>query len=148
MLPHRTRKNRGTAMTDLGKLLSGLLGGSGGGNGSAGNLLSILLGSLAANGAGRGNGLGALLQQLTEGGLGSQARSWVGTGDNHPVTGPELAAALPPGELEMLARNAGITPDQAADTLATHLPTTVDRLTPNGELPTPATIEELFGKMH
>ncbi|KQV03294.1 MULTISPECIES: YidB family protein [unclassified Kitasatospora] len=129
-------------MTDLGKLLGGLLGGTGGGGG---NLLAMLLGTLGG-GQGAAGGLGALLQQLTQGGLGSQAQSWVGTGDNHPVTGAELAAALPDRELDALVEQSGLSRDQVAQQLAAQLPTAVDQLTPTGEVPTPATLDELFGK--
>ncbi|WP_457031315.1 YidB family protein [Kitasatospora sp. P5_F3] len=132
-------------MTDLGKLLGGLLGGTGGSAGSGGNLLAMLLGALGG-GQGAAGGLGALLQQLTQGGLGSQAQSWVGTGDNHPVTGAELAAALPDRELDDLAEQSGLSREQVAEQLAAQLPTAVDQLTPTGEVPTPATLDELFGK--
>ncbi|MER5865471.1 YidB family protein [Kitasatospora sp. NPDC002040] len=138
-------------MTDLGKLLGGLLGGGGSGGGSggggAGNLLGLLLGALGGS-KGASGGLGALLQQLTQGGLGSQAQSWVGTGDNHPVSGAELAAALPDQELDALAQQAGLSREEAADRLAAQLPGAVDQLTPSGEVPSPATLEQLFGKQN
>ncbi|MFD0569665.1 YidB family protein [Kitasatospora gansuensis] len=107
----------------------------------------MLLGTLGG-GQGAAGGLGALLQQLTQGGLGSQAQSWVGTGDNHPVTGAELAAALPDRELDALAQQSGLSRDQITQQLAAQLPTAVDQLTPTGEVPTPATLDELFGKQH
>ncbi|MFJ1706013.1 YidB family protein [Kitasatospora sp. NPDC088346] len=118
------------AGNDLGSLLGGLLGGGRGAG--AGNLLGALLGAL---GSGGGDSLSGLLQQLQEGGLGAKARSWVGTGENEAVTGAEVAQALPYQELDLVARQAGLSPEQAADQLAVALPEAVDRLTPQGEVP-------------
>ncbi|MGW1077278.1 YidB family protein [Streptomyces sp. NPDC002537] len=115
------------ADNDLGSLLGGLLGGAKGGN-----LLGSLLGAL---GSGGGESLDGLLHQLQEGGLGAKTDSWVGTGANEPLSGPEVAQALPYQALEHVAQKAGITPEQAADELAEALPKAVDKLTPDGQVP-------------
>lgn len=116
--------------TDLGHLLAGLLGE--GQDGSGGNLLGALLGAL---GSGGGQSLSGLLQQLQEGGLGEESASWVGTGRNQPVSGPEIAQALPYQTLDHIAQQSGLSPEQAADRLAQLLPRAVDRLTPSGQIP-------------
>ncbi|MFJ7159859.1 YidB family protein [Streptomyces sp. NPDC101118] len=119
---------------DLGSLLGGLLGG---GSGKGGDLLGALLTSLGGagtHGAGS-NPLGALIDTLKEGGLGAKADSWVGTGGNQEVSGPEVAQALPYQALDHVAGQAGVTPEEAADRLAEVLPTAVDRLTPDGSVP-------------
>ncbi|MFJ5549418.1 YidB family protein [Streptomyces sp. NPDC093225] len=120
---------------DLGSLLGGLLGGQGGKGGGA--LLGALLTSLGGagtHGAGS-NPLGALLDTLKEGGLGAQADSWIGTGGNQEVTGPEVAQALPYQALDHVAQQAGVSPEEAADELARTLPAAVDKLTPEGSVP-------------
>jgi uncharacterized protein YidB (DUF937 family) len=116
--------------TDLGHLLAGLLGESQ--DGAGGNLLGALLGAL---GSGGGQSLSGLLQQLQEGGLGEKSASWVGTGQNQPVSGPEIAQALPYQTLDHVAQQSGLSPEQAADRLAQLLPRAVDRLTPSGQIP-------------
>ncbi|MCY0938250.1 YidB family protein [Streptomyces sp. H34-S4] len=138
------------AGNDLGSLLGGLLGGSGGqgGSGGGGNILGALLGALtgggggaqAAGGAGGAGGagnnpLGGLMDMLTKSGLADQAQSWVGTGDNQPVSGAEIAKALPDETLAKVAEQAGVTPQDAADQLAQALPQAVDKLTPEGSVP-------------
>lgn len=115
---------------DLGSLLGQLLGGGPGNSG--GKLLGSLLGTL---GSGGGESLSGLLQQLREGGLGKQAGSWIGTGPNEGLTGPQLAQALPYQVLEAVARQWGLSPEQAADQLAQALPVAVDKLTPDGRVP-------------
>ncbi|MBH5338163.1 DUF937 domain-containing protein [Streptomyces pactum] len=116
---------------DLGSLLDGLLG-QGSGEGTGG-MLAALLGTVGAGGG--ANPLNGLLEELRDGGLGEQADSWVGTGENRPISGPELAQALPYQTLDHVARQAGVGPEQAADRLAGVLPEAVDRLTPDGRVP-------------
>ncbi|WP_435861174.1 YidB family protein [Streptomyces morookaense] len=134
--PPRPRKAGVTGMAgnDLGSLLGGLIG-EGEGKGGDGKLLATLLGTLGDSGQLGGNPLQGLMRELTEGGLGEQARSWVGTSANTAVSGPEIAQALPYQTLEHVAQQAGCSPEQAADRLAEALPKVVDRLTPRGEVP-------------
>ncbi|MFD3535124.1 YidB family protein [Streptomyces sp. NPDC058664] len=127
------------AGNDLGSLLGSLLGGGGGqsgGSGGAGGILGSLIGALAGGGGGSGtNPLGGLLDALSRSGLADQAQSWVGTGENQPVSGPQIAGALPDDTLQKVAADAGVSPEEAADQIARSLPRAVDKLTPNGSVP-------------
>ncbi|WP_326724074.1 YidB family protein [Streptomyces sp. NBC_00243] len=137
------------AGNDLGSLLGGLLGGGQGGasGGSGAGILGALLQSLAGgSGSGSGSGgnpLGGLLEMLTKSGLTEQKDSWVGTGENQSVTGAQIQQALPDETLKQVAEQAGVTPDQAATQIAETLPQAVDKLSPNGELPS-ASLEDLI----
>ncbi|MCX4810013.1 YidB family protein [Streptomyces sp. NBC_01239] len=141
------------AGNDLGSLLGGLLGGSGGGSqggSGSGNILGALLSALGGSqsggsgGSGGGsNPLGGLLDMLTKSGLTEQKDSWVGTGQNQSVTGAQIQQALPDDTLQKVAEQAGVTPEQAASDLAQTLPQAVDRLTPQGQVPQAASLEEL-----
>ncbi|MFD7470743.1 YidB family protein [Streptomyces sp. NPDC059837] len=142
------------AGNDLGGLLGGLLGGGGqagtGGSG-AGDILGALLGALGGGGGGGGgqaaggNPLGGLLEMLTKSGLMDQAQSWIGTGENKPVSGEQIAQALPDDTLQEVAAQSGVSPQEAADQIAQHLPRAVDKLTPGGELPQAgASLEDLI----
>ncbi|MFD9241677.1 YidB family protein [Streptomyces sp. NPDC059556] len=133
------------AGNDLGSLLGSLLGGSGGqsGGSGAGGILGSLIGALAGGQGGGGasgsggasNPLGGLLDMLTRSGLTDQTRSWVGTGDNQPVSGAQIAEALPDETLQKVAQDAGVSPQEAADQIAQSLPQAVDKLTPTGSMP-------------
>jgi len=132
------------AGNDLGSLLGGLLGGGKSGSGS-GAILGALLGALGS-GSGSGSGgnpLGGLLDMLTKSGLVDQKDSWVGTGQNQSVTGAQIQQALPDETLRKVAEQAGVTPEEAASDLARTLPQAVDKLTPEGQLPQAASLEEL-----
>ncbi|MER7000811.1 YidB family protein [Streptomyces sp. NPDC000410] len=103
--------------------------------GQTGKLLGSLLREVGDSGQGGGNPLQGLVNELNEGGLAAKVRSWIGTGENEPISGAELAQAVPYQVLDRIAQEAGVSPEQAADQLADALPQTVDKLTPQGEVP-------------
>lgn len=127
----------------LGNVVGAALGGGGGAGGALGGaggavlmqVIGSLLGGHAGQGGGGTAGLGALLQQLQQAGLGEQAQSWVSTGQNLPVSGDQLQAALGGDRIGALAEQTGLAPDALAGQLAQVLPQVVDRLTPGGQLP-------------
>ena len=124
----------------LGDLLGGVLGGgrsrTGGGNLLV-TLLPLILMMLQNRGgnAGARGGLGGLLQQLQAAGLGQQANSWVGRGDNDTITAEQLRDALGPDSIRELATQAGVSDEEASGGLASLLPELVNQLTPDGRLP-------------
>jgi len=81
-------------------------------------------------------GLGGLLNKLQQGGLGDVAKSWVGTGQNQPVAPGQLGSALGPSIIKMLAQKSGLSEQEITQQLSQVLPGIVDKLTPNGRLPT------------
>jgi uncharacterized protein YidB (DUF937 family) len=113
--------------------LDGILGALGGQNGS--------LGQAAINLVQSHGGLNGLLEQLRRSGLGAQADSWVGTGQNLPVTAEQIHAALGAPQVQALAARFGLSTDAIAGGLAQMLPTIVDHLTPNGQVPDAAALE-------
>ncbi|MGW8781294.1 YidB family protein [Streptomyces sp. NPDC055796] len=144
------------AGNDLGSLLGGLLGGSGGqAGGGGGNILGALLGALMGGGgaggapaAGGGNNpLGGLMDMLSKSGLADQAQSWIGTGDNEPVSGAQIAEALPDDTLQQVARQAGVSPEEAADQIAQSLPQAVDKLSPAGSIPS-GSLEDIIRRQN
>jgi uncharacterized protein YidB (DUF937 family) len=87
-------------------------------------------------------GLSGVVSQLSQGGLGNAVSSWVGSGANQPVTGDALNQALGSDKLAQLAEKFGIAPDTLSQGLAQLLPGVVDKLTPNGELPSGGLVDE------
>ena len=81
-------------------------------------------------------GLGGLLDKLQQGGLGNAVNSWIGSGQNQPVTPNQLGSALGPGIIKMLAQKSGLSEDEIRQQLSQVLPGLVDKLTPNGRMPT------------
>jgi len=113
----------------------GALGNSGAdAGGDAGASFMQLAAGLMQNGA-PGGGLGGLLQSLQQGGLGDVVSSWVGSGQNLPITAEQLQSVLGSEQLQGLAQQLGLSGADIGGQLAQLLPQAVDHLTPNGELP-------------
>jgi uncharacterized protein YidB (DUF937 family) len=80
-------------------------------------------------------GLSGMLQSFHDKGLGGLMTSWVGTGQNLPISADQIQHVLGSEQVKELAAKAGISPDIASNALSQLLPTLVDKLTPNGQLP-------------
>ena len=112
----------------------GLLGSLGG---MLNNLANSPLGGAAAGGTAGTlvtGGLDSLLKQFRNAGQGPAAESWVGTGQNHPVTAEQINAAIGHGKIAEIAQAAGISPEEMSQLLAQALPNLVDKLTPSGHI--------------
>jgi uncharacterized protein YidB (DUF937 family) len=79
-------------------------------------------------------GVGGILDKFKEGGLAEQAASWVGKGENLPVSADQISSVLGSGAIADMAAKFGIDPSTLSAQIAEHLPTVVDKLTPNGEV--------------
>lgn len=119
------RQGTGGGLDDLLGGLGGLLAG-----GAAGSTLS--------------GGLGSLLNQLQQGGQAETAASWVGTGPNMEIAPNDLAGALGADRIDALAVQSGMKRDELLQGLSRYLPQVVDRLTPNGRVPTEQEVSRLI----
>jgi uncharacterized protein YidB (DUF937 family) len=96
-------------------------------------VIPAVLGEVLGNG-GQG-GLSAIVAKLEQAGLGEQVKSWIGTGQNLPITAEQLQQVLGSDVAKQLAAKFGIPIDQLAQVLARQLPAAVDHASPNGKLP-------------
>ena len=80
-------------------------------------------------------GIHGLTSKLTSSGLGQQVQSWVGTGENQPVSGAQVQQAMDPDQLKSMADHAGMTPEQTSHEVAKALPEMVNQATPQGQMP-------------
>lgn len=118
-----------------GGMLGGLLGGNAGsGSGGLGSLIGGLLGG-SSNSAGGAGGLGSLLEKFSQAGLGEQVKSWVGTGENLPVSPDAIGQVFGRDAIAKIAQQAGLSQEETSSGLSQVLPEVVDRLTPEGKLP-------------
>jgi uncharacterized protein YidB (DUF937 family) len=96
-------------------------------------VLPAVLGEVMGSG-GQG-GLNAIVAKLQQAGLGDIAKSWVGTGQNLPITADQLKQVLGSDAVRQLAAKYNIPIDQVAEVLAHQLPLAVDKASPDGKLP-------------
>jgi uncharacterized protein YidB (DUF937 family) len=79
-------------------------------------------------------GLGGIVSTLQEGGLATQVQSWLGSGENAPVSADQLRNVLSNDQVKQIADHFGIPVDAALNFLAEHLPTAVDHASPSGTI--------------
>ena len=115
-------------MDQLGQAVGGMLGGSNNQN----PLLQALTGLLSQNSS--IGGLSGLVQAFQKNGLGNIVNSWVGTGQNLPVTPQQIQQGLGGDLLHQLAAKAGLSTEAAGSQLAGLLPDLIDKLTPTGKI--------------
>jgi uncharacterized protein YidB (DUF937 family) len=86
-------------------------------------------------GTGSQGGLNAIVAKLEQAGLGDQVRSWIGTGQNLPITADQVRQVLGNDTIRQLAAKYNIPVDQISEVLAHQLPVAVDKASPDGKLP-------------
>jgi uncharacterized protein YidB (DUF937 family) len=107
--------------------------------GGIGDMLRGGLGGLLAGGAAGSvlsGGLNDLLKQFQQNGHGDAVDSWVGTGPNKTIAPKDLGQALRSDQINALLAQTGMSREELLDSLSQYLPQVVDRLTPQGRLPT------------
>ena len=111
-------------------------GGAAGGDPAAAaahpGMMDVLSGLLGGQG---GAGLASLLAMAQQAGLGDVVASWIGTGQNQPISADQLQSLLGSGQVAAIAQKLGLSPDVAALMLSQVLPHAVDHLTPDGQVP-------------
>ncbi len=133
-------------MSLLGDVIGGLTGATSGGQG--GDLMSGLA-SLMGGESGGGNaqlmnlamsvlnqqgGVQGLMESLQQQGLGEHVASWVGTGENMPISAEQIQNVIGSDQLGAIAQQAGLSHGDAASGLAAMLPQVIDKLSPEGSM--------------
>ena len=129
-----------------GQVLGSLAGGDGqqqGGGAGQALLLQLAMSLLQGQGGAAAQGgqldlggiLGGLVARFSEAGLAEQASSWVGTGQNLPVSAEQIGQVFGNSALGDMAAQLGMPSEQVAGHLANLLPQVIDGLTPGGQLP-------------
>jgi len=128
--------------------LGGLLGGLGNETGDPanpnrqtgglGDLLNGLGGMLGGATAGSvlSGGLGDLVERFRQSGRGDKADSWINAGDNVPVETSDLEDALGEETIVELTEKTGLSREELLRRLTETLPDAVNRMTPEGRVPT------------
>jgi uncharacterized protein YidB (DUF937 family) len=80
-------------------------------------------------------GLQNVVAQFEKTGLGDTMKSWISKGPNLPITADQIHQALGSDKVKELAAKMGLPADKLAELLAQHLPQAIDKVTPDGKLP-------------
>jgi len=77
-------------------------------------------------------GLGGVLDKFRQGGLGNLVDSWVGKGENLPISAEQISSVLGSGAIADMAAKVGLEPETLSAQIAEYLPMVIDKLTPDG----------------
>ena len=89
-------------------------------------------------------GIAGLQNMFQQGGLGSIVSSWIGNGQNLPVSASQLQNVLHGGALQQAAQQAGMDPSQLTGMMSSLLPHLVDKLSPNGQVPDASALQKML----
>ena len=140
----------------LDNIVGGLMGASGGGAGGMQGVLMNMLGGNNQQGTGQqpggypqggmggmpgmAGGLGGLVSSFEQAGLGHVVQSWIGNGANQSVSPQQLQGVLGDDQVQTMASQAGMAPNDFLSQLSQHLPNAVNAMTPNGNVPDEGTM--------
>lgn len=79
-------------------------------------------------------GLSGILAKFQDNGLADIAASWVGTGENKPISSQQITDALGADTIKQMAQKFDLDASVLSSQLAENLPKVVDKMTPNGEV--------------
>ncbi len=106
-----------------------LLGGNDGN--TQNNLISGVMGLIG----GQGSGIGGLVSQFASKGLGDTVNSWIGKGDNLPISPEQIKSVFGEETVNKFAESNNMNSDEAGSQLSNLLPSIIDKLTPDGSIP-------------
>jgi uncharacterized protein YidB (DUF937 family) len=78
-------------------------------------------------------GISGLQQKFQEKGLGGLVSSWIGSGQNLPISADELQSVLHSDALNQAAAKFGVDPGHLTSMMTQLLPHVVDKMTPTGQ---------------
>jgi len=92
-------------------------------------------------------GLSGLIATFEQKGLGGVVASWVGTGQNLPISAEQLQSVLGSEQVQAMAQKLGLSPQDVSGHLAELLPQVIDKLTPGGSVPQGGELGALLGAL-
>jgi uncharacterized protein YidB (DUF937 family) len=121
-------------MSIFGNIVGAVLNNVGQQGGTAGMIANVVGGMLANDG--EHGGLGGLVGKFQQAGMGEVVSSWIGKGENMPISADQLQSVLGSDAVSSIAQKMGLNSGDALGQLSTMLPGLIDKLTPNGAAPT------------
>jgi len=121
-------------LDQIGGALGGALGQGQSGGAAGGGLVAALLPQVLAM-LRQPGALDNLVNGFRSAGLENVLQSWLGNGQNLPISADQVKQVLGSGNVADLGARAGVNESEASNALAGMLPQLIDKLTPNGQLP-------------
>lgn len=105
-------------------------------SGGLGEILKDMLGGGQRRSETIRRGIGHSVEDFDRDGQGDIARSWVGRGENREISEAQLEASIGERGMRDLMQHTGMDRKELLEALRHNLPRAIDRLTPEGRIPT------------
>ncbi|MDE2000737.1 MAG: DUF937 domain-containing protein [Burkholderiales bacterium] len=92
-------------------------------------------------------GVSGLIEAFERQGLGGVIASWVGSGQNLQISPEQIQAVLGDEHIQGIAQKLGLSTQDVASHLSQLLPSIIDKMTPNGQVPAQQDIGGLMGML-
>ncbi len=92
-------------------------------------------------------GLQGLISAFQQQGLGDVVASWVGTGQNLPISAEQIHSVLGNEQVQAIAQQMGLPTQQITQMLSQFLPQVVDQVTPTGAVPSGDGLNQALGAL-
>jgi uncharacterized protein YidB (DUF937 family) len=122
--------------------VAGALSGQSGAQGSG--LVQVLM-SLVNNP--QTGGLQGLIAAFRDKGLDDLVSSWIGTGQNLPISPEQLQSVLGSAQIGQIAQQLGLSSQDVSGQLSALLPQVIDGITPNGQVPEGDAMQNALGML-
>ena len=90
-------------------------------------------------------GVSGLIEAFEKQGLGGVIASWVGSGQNLQISPEQIQAVLGDEHIQGIAQKLGLSTQDVASHLSQLLPSIIDKMTPNGQVPAQQDVGGLMG---
>lgn len=80
-------------------------------------------------------GVKGFIEKFQNAGLGETIKSWVSKGENLPISSEQIQKVFGSEQLQKLGQKFGMDSEQISSQLANHMPNLVDKLSPDGSMP-------------
>ena len=125
----------------LGSVVTKALGGGSDKEKLVKTLLPVVI-ALLANG-----GLKKIIDAMNKQGMEKQANSWVGDGENLPITADQATKVVGESQIKDISEKIGLPEDETAKLVAEALPQVVDKASPEGKEPADAEVDKTLDSL-
>ena len=87
-------------------------------------------------------GISGFIESFKNNRLGDIVSSWISTGENMPISADQILQTLGPDRIQKIAQKIGMSDEDLSQHLSQLLPQIIDKLTPNGNVPSSSIFED------
>lgn len=127
--------------------IAGQVAGALGGQSGAGGNAALIQAAMSLINSPQIGGIQGLITKFQQGGLGEVVASWLGSGQNLPISGDQIKAVFGAEQIGGVAQQVGMSSQEVSSGLAGLLPQLIDKLSPDGKAPEGDALQAAMGML-